>query len=155
MKQLRRLCWGLAIASFLNLSLSSCKSGPKDSELKTQAQAKLPTGISIDVKNGIVTISGEFSDDLAKQSTENSLKVIPGIKSIIDQTTVKPVEFPMDNELTTKVNAVIKDYTGVLANVKDGVITLNGQLNRADLPKLMQAINALQPKKIEQKLTLK
>jgi hypothetical protein len=39
--------------------------------------------------------------------------------------------------------------------VADGVITLTGEISKASLPKLMMSLNALQPRKIDNKLTIK
>jgi hyperosmotically inducible protein len=39
--------------------------------------------------------------------------------------------------------------------VKDGVVTLTGEINKTDLPRVMQALSALNPKKIDNKATVK
>ncbi|MGM5630609.1 BON domain-containing protein [Apibacter raozihei] len=155
MKQLSKFLVAFAIMGSLTVAVTSCKSGPKDSELTTQAQAVLPEGVTIDVKKGVATLTGEFNDDIAQQSAENALKAIPGIKTVENKATVKAVVVSADEELKAKINTVLKNYAGVTADVKDGVVTLNGELQRVDLPKLMQAVTMLQPKKVEQKLTLK
>ena len=41
------------------------------------------------------------------------------------------------------------------ADVKDGVVTLTGEIKKASLPKLMQSLMALKPKKVDNKLTVK
>lgn len=159
MKQIRKILLAFVIMGTLSFSLTSCKTEPKDSDLVTKAKTVLPEGVNIDVKKGVATLSGEYNDDNAKQSTENAVKAIPGIKSVEDNATIKEtassVEVSADSVLESKVNDVLKGYTGVTADVNDGIVTLNGELNRNELPRLMQAINALQPKKIEQKLLLK
>ena len=159
MKQIRKILLAFVIMGTLSFSLTSCKKEPKDSDLVTKAKAVLPEGVNIDVKKGVATLSGEYNDDNAKQYTENAVKAIPGIKSVEDNATIKEtassVEVSADSVLESKVNDVLKGYTGVTADVNDGIVTLNGELNRSELPRLMQAINALQPKKIEQKLLLK
>jgi hypothetical protein len=48
-----------------------------------------------------------------------------------------------------------KHYPGVSATIQDGVVTLTGEIKRADLQKLMKSLNTLKPKKIENKLTIK
>jgi osmotically-inducible protein OsmY len=47
-----------------------------------------------------------------------------------------------------------KDFAGVTAAVNDGIVTLTGTIKKADLPKLMQSVSSLKPKKIENKLTV-
>jgi hypothetical protein len=39
--------------------------------------------------------------------------------------------------------------------VSDGVITLTGEIKRAELPGLIQKLNEIKPKKIENKLVIK
>jgi hypothetical protein len=60
-----------------------------------------------------------------------------------------------DDPLKASVDATIKDYPGVAATIQDGVVTLTGEIKRADLQKLMKSLNTLKPKKIENKLTIK
>jgi hyperosmotically inducible periplasmic protein len=159
MKQIKKILLAFVLMGTLSFSLTSCKNEPKDSDLVSKAKSVIPEGVSIDVKKGVATLSGEYIDDTAKQSTENAVKAIPGIKSVEDNATVKAasnnVEDSMDSVLKSKVNELLKGYNGVTADINNGIVTLNGELNRDELPKLMQAINALQPKKIEQKLLLK
>jgi hypothetical protein len=68
---------------------------------------------------------------------------------------VAPVVISGDNELSSGVQRITARYTGVQADVNDGVITLRGQLKRDSLQQLMMDLNALQPKKIENQLVLK
>ena len=60
-----------------------------------------------------------------------------------------------DDPLTKGVADATKDFPGVKAEVKDGVITLTGEIKRAGMQKLMMGLNTLKPKKIDNKLTIK
>ncbi|WP_315815771.1 hypothetical protein [Paraflavitalea speifideaquila] len=60
-----------------------------------------------------------------------------------------------DETLNKAVADVIKAYNGVKADVKDGVVTLTGEIKKTQLPTLMPLLHALKPKKIENKLTIK
>jgi hypothetical protein len=66
-----------------------------------------------------------------------------------------PVEITADDSLTTGVKDATKDYPGVNATVNNGEITLTGQIERSKLSNLMQSLNSLRPKKINNKLTIK
>lgn len=66
-----------------------------------------------------------------------------------------PVEAAADDSLTTKANDAVKDYPGVTASVSNGEVTLTGEISKAKLPKLLQAINATNPKKVNNQLTVK
>jgi hypothetical protein len=65
-----------------------------------------------------------------------------------------PVEIAADDELTKNTKDAVKDFPGVTAEVKDGEITLTGNITRDRLQKLMMALNALHPKKINNNLTI-
>jgi hypothetical protein len=60
-----------------------------------------------------------------------------------------------DDPLKASVDNTIKPYPGVNATIQNGVITLTGEIKRADLQQLMAALNSLKPKSIENKLTIK
>lgn len=49
----------------------------------------------------------------------------------------------------------IKDYPNVTATANNGEITLTGSVKRADLPKLMQRVQALNPTKVNNNLSIK
>lgn len=72
----------------------------------------------------------------------------------MDTPTTATVSAPMDVELTTSAKDAIKDFSGVSATVSNGEITLTGNIQRNKLQTLMQSINALHAKKINNKLTI-
>ncbi|MEO5681474.1 MAG: BON domain-containing protein [Chitinophagaceae bacterium] len=117
---------------------------------------------SASVKDGVVTLNGMFKDDASKAQFEATVKAIPGVKSVVNNSTVAPpppapaaVEVTADDPLVKGVTDATKDFPGVKADVKDGVITLTGDIKRSSLPMLMKSLNTLKPKKIENKLTIK
>jgi hypothetical protein len=60
-----------------------------------------------------------------------------------------------DDALSQGVTDATKDFPTVKASVSNGEITLTGNIKRADLQKLMQSLNSLNPKKINNQLTIK
>jgi osmotically-inducible protein OsmY len=60
-----------------------------------------------------------------------------------------------DDSLRTQLKDATKDYPGVTATVDNGEVTLIGTISRDKLPKLMQAVHALNPKKVNNNLTIK
>ena len=149
---------------FFIASLASCKQKVSDADLKTSvdnaiaANASL-SGASTNVNDGVVTLTGEVKDDAAKASAETVAKGVKGVKSVVNNLTVAPPPAPVvitaDDPLKASVDATIKTYPGVSATIQDGVVTLTGEIKKADLQKLMMALNTLKPKKIENKLTIK
>jgi hypothetical protein len=143
--------------------LMSC--GVKDSDLQAAIDQKIQTtpemtGVSASVKDGVVTLSGECKDDACKVLTENTVKGMKGVKSVVNNTTVAPpppapVTIAVDDALVKGVADATKDFKDVKATVNDGVITLTGEIKRSDLKTLMQSLNTLKPKKIDNQLVIK
>ena len=146
----------LVRAATLSLVLAAC--GPKDADIKTsidQAITGVP-GVSVDVTGGVATISGEFADSATRTSTEATVRGVKGVKSVVNNATVTPpVVISPDQALKTNVDSVLKAVPTLTANVADGVVTLTGEIQRSELPRAMQALSALNPKKIDNKATVK
>jgi osmotically-inducible protein OsmY len=163
----RPLKWAALILCVLFVSATLVSCGVKDSTIEEEiansakATPELAT-VTSTVKDGIVTLTGEVKDDAAKSASEAAIKAIKGVKSVVDNITVTPppppppvVTINPDDELIKGVTDATKDFPGVKADVKDGVITLTGNIKRSSLPKLMQSLNSLKPKKVDNQLTIK
>ena len=160
----KKIMRALAFPAFiLFVTLAACNSKTSDADVKTSVDNAIAansnlSGTYTDVKDGVVTLTGQVKDEAAKASAETTAKGVKGVKSVNNNLTVAPppapVEITADDPLKASVDNTIKAYPGVSATVKDGVVTLTGQIKRADLQKLMQALNTLKPKKIENQLTI-
>jgi hyperosmotically inducible protein len=158
--KLKNIIASVAIATCL-VSVG-CK--PKDKDIAVEAQKVVPSGALVAVKDGVATLTGEFSDEASKKAAEEALAKVKDVKSVVNNATViapppppaaAPVVTAADEVLTKGLKDATKDYPTVTATVKDGIVTLNGDIKKTNMVKLMMAINALQPKKIENKLTIK
>ena len=164
LKQLQTGLATLFIIIACSVIMMSC-GGVKDSDLQAAIDQKIQTtpemtGVSATVKDGVVTLSGECKDDACKVFTENAVKGMKGVKSVVNNTTVAPpppppVTIAADDALVKGVADATKDFKDVKATVTDGVITLTGEIKRADLKTLMQSLNTLKPKKIDNQLVIK
>ncbi len=140
-------------------TLAAC--GPKDADIKTGVDAALAAtpGATATVAAGVVTLSGEFADSAARTSAEASVAAVKGVKSVVNSATVTPPPPPVvlspDDLLLTNVGVALQEFPTLSAAVGNGVVTLTGEISRAELPKVMQALSALNPKKIENKATVK
>ncbi|MGZ5246207.1 MAG: BON domain-containing protein [Flavitalea sp.] len=65
-----------------------------------------------------------------------------------------PVVIATDSQLETGVKDAVKDYPTVTATVNNGEVTLTGTITRDRLPNLMQSIQSLNPKKVNNNLTI-
>jgi hyperosmotically inducible periplasmic protein len=158
---LSKRIFSIGMVLFSLTMLVSC--GVKDETIQTSVAA-LPelSGVTATVKDGVVTLTGAVKDDASKAAAETAVKNVKGVKSVQNEITVappppqpEPVVIAADDPLTKGVTDATKDFPGVTASVKDGVITLTGEIKRSNLQKLMMSLNTLKPKKIENQLTIK
>ncbi len=156
----------MAIAIVTTTGFISCK--PKDADVQAAVETKLKTkpdmaNASVDVKDGVATISGECKDETCKADCEKMAQGVKGVKSVVNNLSIAAPPAPPtaavvvspDETLSRAVMDATKDFATVKADVKDGVITLTGNIKKTDLQKLMMTLNSLKPQRIENKLTLK
>ncbi|MEJ7610599.1 MAG: BON domain-containing protein [Ferruginibacter sp.] len=143
----------IAAAMLFTVAFSGCK--PKDADIQTSVQSKQMTGVTVAVKDGVATLTGEVADEAAKMKAEEMAKAEKGVKSVMNNLTVMaatmpaPVVVTADDPLSNSVRDAVKDHPTVTATVADGVVTLTGSVKKADLPKLMMNLQSLKPKRIE------
>lgn len=89
--------------------------------------------------------------DKAKETTDTT------IETNADSASVSPgaPEISADSTLATGLKDATKDYPGVTATVSDGEVTLTGTIERDKVPALLQSVNGLNPKKVNNQLTIK
>ena len=85
-----------------------------------------------------------------KETTNENTTVTPA-----PEPAPAPVVISADDSLRTGITDATKDFPGVTATVNNGEITLTGEVTRSRLPTLMQSLNSLRPKKINNNLTIK
>ena len=85
------------------------------------------------------------------------LPLLPVRASASSSTVVPPapVISASDQVLIDGLITALKDNPTVTTAVKDGIITMTGEVKKADLPKILQKISALKPVKIDNQLTVK
>lgn len=146
------------------LFLAAC--GKSDADLQKAANDKLAadkvTGVTVAVKDGVATLTGEVADITVKTKAETSVKTVEGIKSVTNNVTLKPLPPPPapagdDKMLEGTINENLKKagVTGVTVAVSGGEVTLTGEISKDNLAKAMQAASSTNPKKVNNKLTVK
>lgn len=148
----------------LAVSLAACS--PKDEDIEKEISAKLSNTpeVYVTVHEGVATIVGTCEDEAFKKNIERSVKAVKGVKSVVNNCQIpKPNEEPAaaaviinsDSDLDKSVGKIIKAYDGVSATVVGGVVTLSGEIKGSQLQFLIQRVQELKPKKVENKLTIK
>ena len=150
----------MAIAIVSTASFVSCS--PKDADVQAAVEAKINAmpdmvkGATVTVKDGVATLTGECKDEMCKAECEKAAKETKGVKSVVSNFTLAapPVVFvppviTADDPLTKSVADATKDYPGITATVKDGVISLTGPISADKWKKLKMALDGLHPKKVD------
>ncbi len=161
---MKKLLAIVAIAVFA-ISFTSCKSKPKDEDVKAAVQTALTANpdynaLAVDVKDGVATITGEVKDEAARTGLVAALKDIKGVKDVVNNTTVTPPPPPPvinpDDTLTATIKDALKDHANVTATVASGVVTLTGTVKNNDEKRtVQQKVSALKPKSIVNNVTIK
>ena len=141
----------LAVALFL----SAC--GQSDANLLKAANEKLTAekvvGVTVVVKNGVATLTGEVADQSVKARAETSVKAVEGIKLVTNNCTLMPLPppaFSTDkmNEGTINEGLRKKGITGVTVTVANGEVTLSGTVDKAKVPEIIMVANEAKAGKI-------
>jgi len=154
--RLRNVITSIALSSCIAFSVISCKSKVSDEDLKAKVENVVSNtnGVIVDVKDGIVTLSGTVSSQAECEAIENSAKAVDGqhIKSVVNNIVVQVPQIEVntdDVDLSAKVVDATKDFPNVQTTVKDGIITVTGTVEQSRLQVLKQSLDALSPKKVD------
>jgi hyperosmotically inducible protein len=142
------------------LFFASC--APKDADINknvaTDVQLVTP-GVTTDVKDGVVTLTGDVKDETARTAAEDAARKVSGVKSVVNSITIAlpPQHEPIvtlstDETLQNAANELIREYPDVTAKVTDGEIVVNGEITKAGWAKLKPALEALNPKKLNSEI---
>ena len=162
MKQkLNKLLLLFVAVALIGITIPGCKSKEKDADLQSSVETALSanpetSGLMVDVKEGVATISGDARDEEAKAKASELAKGVKGVKSVQNNVSVAPpsasaapVEITADDPLTTAVKDATKDFPTVTASVKEGVISVSGELKSDAWKKLKMSLDGLKPKKVD------
>ena len=144
----------LLLVGVLVIGMVSCKSKVSDADLQAKVETVLsnnPT-VSADVKDGVVTLNGTVTSEAEKIALETAAKSADSksVKSVVNNIVVEEIQINTDtSDLQAKVIDATKDFPTVQATVSDGVITVTGELEQARVMVLKQALDALEPKRVD------
>lgn len=148
------------------LLLSAC--GKSDADLQKAVSEKLSadkvSGVTVAVKGGVATLTGEVADITVKTKAETAAKGVEGIKSV-DAANLKTKPLPpppidvaqSDPMIKGTIDEVLKKMgiSGITVEVKDAEVTLTGTVAKDRLAEVMKAAQEADVKKVNNKLTVK
>jgi hyperosmotically inducible protein len=130
------------------LFVAAC--GKSDADLTKAVNAKLAadgvTGVTATVNNGVATLTGEVADVTVKAKAALSAKSVDGVKSVTDNTTVKPLPVATpaapDQALLGKITENLKKANcgTAVVTVNNGKVTVTGAVPDAKYAECIQII---------------
>ncbi|MBF8457365.1 BON domain-containing protein [Kaistella sp. G5-32] len=151
-----------ALALAVSIGSISCKKKVSDAELQTQATTVVTANpnASVEVKDGTAHLSGTFADQASKDNMIASLKAIPGVKDVMDMSTIAaPVVVEtvsaVDPMVQKKVTDAVKDFPSVKVEVVNGELTLTGNVSQAQAKQIKMSVDALKAGKVNYNYTVK
>ena len=151
-----------ALALMVSTVAVSCKKKTNDTELATQATeiVKANPTASVEVKEGVAHLSGTFATQAEKDAMIASLKAIPGVKDVMDMSSVVPAAVVetasvVDPAVQQKLADAVKDFPTVKAEVVNGELTLTGDVTAEQARKIKMSVDALKLGKVNFKYNVK
>lgn len=150
-----------ALALAMSFSTTACKKKVSDAELQTQATTVVTSNpnASVEVKDGTAHLSGTFADEASRDAMITSLKAIPGVKDVMDMTTIAaPVvetNSAVDPAVKQKVADAVKDFPSVKVEVVNGELTLTGNVSPEQARKIKMSVDALKVGQVNYNYTVK
>jgi hyperosmotically inducible protein len=150
---LKKIMGCLTAASIL--FFVSCQ--PEDTDINVSVTENIRSaapGVSADVKDGVVTLTGQVNDESSRMAAEDAAKKTKGVKSVVNNITVATAPPPTvtvspTDSLQRGVNDAIKDFPGVTATVNaDGEIVVTGEISSDKWKRLKMSLDGLNPKKV-------
>ena len=146
------------------LTLSACW-GKSDADLQKAAdaavKAKAPAGVTVAVKDGVVTVSGEVADAATKTAVETAAKV-DGAKSVdSSKLTVKPTPTPTPAAATSADQKKIEDalkakgFTDVKVDTTTTPATIRGTVPKGKLAEAVKVAQEAAGKPVKNEVTEK
>ena len=151
-----------ALALVVSIGSISCKKKVSDADLQTQATTVVisNSNASVEVKEGTAHLSGTFADQASKDNMIASLKAIPGIKDVMDMSTIAaPVVVEtvsaVDPMVQQKVTDAVKDFPSVKVEVVNGELTLTGNVSPTQARQIKMSVDSLKAGKVNYNYTVK
>ncbi|MDI6828072.1 MAG: BON domain-containing protein [Armatimonadota bacterium] len=133
----------LIILSIYILTGAICAQPTPDTQIYEQILNRLKPHLkphdeaTVEVKNGVVTIVGKVADLQTKQKILNFSKRTLGVRQIVDQVSVVPLQKQTDEQILKEIISVLRsslnkeEMAAISVQVKNGIVTLSGTLTNS------------------------
>ena len=143
--------------------MGACNSKHSDADIQSDIDKHLGApennsaaaypNVKAEVKDGVVTLTGSCDGTDCADSATARVKSVEGVKDVVNHIS----EATPEADLTTRtsVQNITNKYPGVQADVVGGTVVLRGTIERVQLQPLMDELNGLQLKKIDNQMVVK
>lgn len=134
-------------AIIVQFSFVACKSSGKDADIKTELDKRFkddPKAMSVivNVKDGIVTLSGETQNDSTRKYCTEVAQTISFVKSVVNNCKVIDT-MATDEELNHQLWNITQDITTIKIAADSGVIHIAGNLRKTEWDTLRMSLDQL------------
>lgn len=157
---MKRTLFMYAVAIFAGVMLYSCQANDQTIQRDVESAVRTTnTGVQSTVNDGVVTLTGTVETEQAKTEAERAVRDVKNVKSVNNNIQVRmnaPVVNNNDQTLTTRINNDLNTagISGINVSVMNGVVTLTGNVKRADLTRVMQIAQETNPQRVDNQLTV-
>jgi hypothetical protein len=116
------------------------------------------TALTLLISAALFTVSCKGKEEdksIDANSTTNTGRDVTGDTATSTVESAPATTSPAATVSEEQLKDAIKDYPNVTATANNGEITLTGSVKRDELPKLMQRVQALNPAKVNNNLSIK
>ncbi|MFV0389598.1 MAG: BON domain-containing protein [Pyrinomonadaceae bacterium] len=154
----------LTIVTIISAVLLAAGCGKSDADLQSAAADALranaaTSSVTVEVKDGVATLSGEVEDDAAKSAAETAVTGVKGVKSVINNITVTPPPPPAtaDSADQTKIQDALKKagFTDVTVDTTTTPATLRGSVPKGKMSTAVQVAQEAAGKPVKNEITEK
>ena len=107
------------------------------------------TALSLIFSAGILVLSCKGKEK------DKDIDTTTNVDTVSTADTSPVITTPPETVTEGQLKDATKDFPGVTATINNGEVTLTGTISRDELPRLMQSVQALNPKKVNNNLTIK
>ncbi len=133
----------LIILSIYILTRAICAQPTPDSQIYEQILNRIKPHlkphdeVTVEVKNGVITITGKVADLQTKQNILNLSKRTLGVRQIVDKVSVAPLQKRTDEQILKEIISVLRsslnkeEMAAIRVQVENGIVTLSGTLTNS------------------------
>jgi hyperosmotically inducible protein len=141
------------ITLLMSIVNTGCKSKSKDAEIKAAVEKRLKEDpatakIMVDVKDSVVTLSGECLNESKKEDLTRVTETISYVKSVINNCTVLDSTMT-DTEMNNQIWKITENITTIKIAADSGIIHVAGNLRKGEWDSLKTSLDKLHPKGYE------